>query len=132
MPYCTPDQIKSLIGAPIAWGEGLAPSELVVDDIIGRNSETIDGLIRNYYTVPFWPVPPLIESICIDLCLADLLPVIFHKNEEQIKRSSALRSWAMQRLNAIQAGQPVGGAGNTIMSTRASDDERIFTIDQDY
>ena len=139
MAYCTTDQLQELVGAPIEWGEGLAPAEADVTDMIGRNGDTIDGFCRARYTVPWVVVPAAIESICLDLCLAEILPIVFFKNAEQLTRAERLRAWAMQRLDRIQQGrmsieeddQASQGMGGQVTASTV-DTDAIFTIGQQW
>jgi len=137
--YADPASLQNLLGGPVAWGEGLAPDEAEVRARIQDNGELIDGFCRDRYTVPFDPVPRLIRAICVDLCLADLLPIIFHRNDEQLTRGRELRVFALARLDRIQSGRlsvqagddAAEGMGGQVTWTPPTDD-RLFTRDQDF
>jgi phage gp36-like protein len=101
MMYCTADQVEALM-QPARLGDGLMPTRQEVEDMIGRKSELIDGYCRDRYDVPFATVPIIVEDICLALCLADLVPLVFNKNELRIKDAAAKAAWAQRQLDRIQ------------------------------
>jgi phage gp36-like protein len=137
--YCTPDDLLELIGAPVRWGTAPAPAETTVDDLIERKSDIIDGKCRDRYTVPFAAPPKLIIDTCVQLVLADLLPIIYFNSDAQLARAKLLSAAAAATLADIQAGrlsledddQASQGMGGQVTYTVPTD-ERIFTRDQDY
>jgi hypothetical protein len=139
MPYCTVAQLLKLIGAPVTWGTGNTPTEADVEAMILRKSEAIDSKCRDRYEVPFTDPPEVVVDTCIQLVLADLLPIIFFSNPFQIERAGKLGIAARDTLTGIQKGttslfaedEASQGMGGQVDYTAPTTD-RLFTIDQDY
>ena len=134
--YCTAEQIELLM-EPAKLGEGLMPDEETVEDMIRRNAEIIDGYCRDRYEVPFAAVPVIVEEICIALCLADLVPMVFQRNEQRVTDAANKAKWAQMQLDRIQQNRlslaPGDGAqqgmGGQVLSSGPETDP-LFSLDQ--
>jgi phage gp36-like protein len=134
--YCTAEQIVLLM-EPAKLGEGLMPDEDTVEDMIRRKSELIDGYCRDRYAVPFASVPVIVEEICLALCLADLVPMVFQRNEQRVAEAQSKARWAQMQLDRIQQnrlsladgdGAQQGMGGQVLASPPATDP--LFSLDQ--
>jgi phage gp36-like protein len=68
--YCTMEQV---VGRYPPIGSSTAVTSAQIADLIGTEQAIIDGRLASRYTVPFSPVPPLIEAICGDLAALRLV-----------------------------------------------------------
>lgn len=134
--YCTAEQIVLLM-EPAKLGEGLMPDEDTVEDMIRRKSEIIDGYCRDRYDVPFASVPVIVEEICIALCLADLVPMVFQRNDQRVADAASKAKWAQMQLDRLQQnrlsladgdGAQQGMGGQVLSSPPATDP--LFSLDQ--
>lgn len=136
MPYCTAAQVEGLM-KPAALGEGLMPTQAEVEDLIDRKGELIDGYCRDRYDVPFTSVPTIVEDICLALCVAELVPIVFQKNEGRLQAAAEKGRWAQAQLDRIQRNslslqaddEADAGMGGQALASAPETDPK-FTIDQ--
>jgi phage gp36-like protein len=95
MSYVTPDEVRAAVTRDL---NKLAGSTASMDNnqiqaAIDNAQAQVDGKLRRLYTVPFNPVPSLVEAITLDI--ASYLATLNYRQEKEIPQTDPV----VQRYN---------------------------------
>lgn len=94
MSYMTWAQLAAKYESAAKW----ANSDELASSYISQAQATINGALAAKYTVPFSPVPPMIQDLCVDLVYFMLA---INKEADQAK---AVKAWYDERIEQLQDG----------------------------
>jgi len=133
--YATVDEIKKEAG----FSHNTNITSKDVEDVEKRARNEIHAYLGGTYTIPFSPVPPLVNQICLQLAAGMLIceqygfPVMIEDNKQGLGKISSARS----QLKRIQKKEIViySESGTSLLPSTSADvsgwpDETTSSLDE--